>query len=171
MVRTHHGEEGVDRLFDIAGVKRTEYHTEVVYPESDFQSLYGAALRLYGVDDDTAQKAFSDYFIEISPTLFPAIFKVSGSARGLLERVPLIHKQWPTAASMTEFREKLWIIESGPRHLRYKYDSPNRLCGVLRYVAEGVLRYYREEGSVVEPRCVRRGDPWCEVEVRFGSGV
>ena len=75
MVRSHHGAEGVDRLFELAGVSECTYKTEVVYPEEEFQALYRAAKDLYGVDDDAAQKAFSDYFLQASPKLFPAIFE------------------------------------------------------------------------------------------------
>lgn len=40
------------------------------------------------------------------------------------------------------------ILESGKERLVFKYDSPNHLCGVLRFVAQGVLAYYGEPGSV-----------------------
>jgi hypothetical protein len=169
MVGKHHGVGGVERLFAIAGLSAREYQPEVIYPEEEFQALYRAAKELYGVDDDAAQKAFSDYFVEESPKMFPAIFKVAGSARRLLEMVPTIHKQWPSAASQEEFREKVSILRSDSDRLVFKYDSPNRLCGVLRFVAEGVLSHYGEEGTVTELQCVLTGAAWCEVEVRFAS--
>ena len=139
----------------------------MVYPEEEFQALYRATKELYGVDDEAAQRAFSDYFMEISPKLLPAIFKEAGNARGLLEKIPMIHKQWPAAASAEDFREKLWIVLSEADRIVFKYDSPNRLCGVLRFVAEGVLRHYGESGRVTETQCVSKGSAWCEVEVRF----
>jgi hypothetical protein len=55
--------------------------------EKEFQALDNAAKELCGVGDEAAQKAFSDYFMEVSPVMFPAIFKIAGSARGLFEKV------------------------------------------------------------------------------------
>ncbi len=169
MVRGHHGEEGVDRLFELAGVPRRAYFREVIYPEEEVQALFRAVQELYGVDDEAAQKAFADYFIAVSPRLFPAFFQVAGSARRMFEMVPVIHRQWPSAASARLFREKVQILSATDETVTFKYDSPNRLCGVLRHVARGVLEYYGEEGAVTETRCARNGAPWCEVTVRFGS--
>lgn len=107
--------------------------------------------------------------MEVSPVMFPAIFNVAGNARSLFEKVPTIHKQWPAAVSAKEFREKLYILESSKERLVFKYDSPNHLCGVLRFVAQGVLAHYREEGTVTETQCALKGAPWCEIEVRFAT--
>lgn len=169
MVEKHHGTEGVSRLFALAGMTNKQYQPEVVYPEEEFQALYSAAKELYGVGDEAAQKAFSDYFMEVSPVMFPAIFSVAGNARGLLEKVPTIHRQWPSAASSKDFREKLSVLASTETRLVFKYDSPNHLCSVLRFVAEGVLTYYHENGVVTETQCALKGAPWCEIEVRFGT--
>ncbi len=168
MVETHHGSEGVSRLFALAGIPPKPYQPEIIYSEEEFQALYRAAKELYGVGDEAAQKAFADYFMEVSPVMFPAIFTVAGNARSLFEKVPTIHKQWPSAASAKDFRDKLYVLESSHERLVFKYDSPNHLCGVLRFVAEGVLAHYREKGTVTETRCALKGAPWCEVEVRFG---
>jgi hypothetical protein len=169
MVGKHHGSGGVERLFAIARLSVREYQPEVIYSEHEFQALYQAAKQLYGVDDEAAQKAFSDYFVEESPKMFPAIFKVAGNARRLLEMVPTIHKQWPSAASQQEFREKVTLLKSDSDRLVFKYDSPNQLCRVLRFVAEGVLSHYGEDGTVTELQCALNGAPWCEVEIRFTS--
>lgn len=169
MVEKHHGPEGVSRLFALAQIPTRQYKLEVIYPEEEFQALYAAAKTIYGVGDEAAQKAFADYFIEVSPVLFPAIFSVAGNARSLFEKVPTIHRQWPAAASAQHFRDKLYILESDEKHLVFKYDSPNHLCGVLRHVAEGVLDYYHETGTVAETQCALKGAPWCEVEVRFAE--
>lgn len=167
MVKRHHGDEGVRKLFELSGLPMQKFRHEEIYPEEQWQALYRGTKQLYGVDDDGAQKAFSDYFMEVSPKMFPAIFEEAGNARSLLERVPTIHKQWPTAASSKGFKAKLFILLSEKKRLVFKYDSPNRLCGVLRYVAEGVLTYYGESGKVSEIQCTKKGAPWCEVEIRF----
>lgn len=169
MVEKHHGSEGVTQLFALAQIPQKKYQPEIIYSEDEFQALYEAAKELYGVGDEDAQSAFADYFMEASPRMFPAIFEVAGSARGLFEQVPTIHKQWPSAASAQDFRDKLYVLESSRERFVFKYDSPNHLCGVLRFVAQGVLDYYHEDGTVTETQCALEGAPWCEVEVRFAA--
>lgn len=112
MVEKSLGSEGIGQLFTLAGIPRKRSQPEVIYPEEEFQALYRAAKEMFGVDDEAAQKAFSDYFMQASPVMFPAIFKYAGSARGLFEKVPTIHRQWPSAASAKDFCEKLSILES-----------------------------------------------------------
>lgn len=85
----------------------------------------------------------------------------------MFEQVPIIHKQWPSAASAEKFIAKVQILSSDADRVVFKYDSPNRPCGVLRYVAEGVLAHYGEQGTVTETQCARQGARWCEIEVCF----
>lgn len=167
LVDARAGPEAVGRVFEIAGLRPREFRTEEIYPEAEFQALYDAVKDLFDLDDEAAQDAFAEFFLEVSPRMFPAIFTVAGSARALLERVPLIHKQWPSAASAGGFREKVILAEAGDRHIVYRYESPNRLCGVLTRAAELTLEHFDESGSVTERRCVHDGAPWCEVEIRF----
>lgn len=167
MVRKHHGEGGVQKLFEFANIPRQEFRREEIYPDEQFQNLYAAVKKLYGVDDEVAQKTFADHFVEVSPVMFPAIFKEVKNARGLFEKVPLIHKQWPSAASMSKYEERISVLVSEKDRIVYKYKSPNQLCRVLRYIAEGMLSYYKESGVVSETKCTRRGAPWCEIEIKF----
>ena len=167
MVESHYGEAGVARVFELSGIEPQQFRPEVIYPEELFQALLGSAMEVYDVDNATAQEAFSEYFMDVSPKMFPAIFKKAGNARALFEMVPVIHEQWPSAASAADFRQKLWIEASSEERFVFKYESPNRLCGVLRHVAERVLTFYGEEGEVREIECVNSGARSCRIEVLF----
>jgi heme-NO-binding protein len=168
MVHSQHGDAGVARLLDAAGVSGERYHPEVLYPESEFQALFAALTDQYGGDRAATQRAVADYWSENYPRLFPAIYEEAGDARALLTMIPTIHKQWPSAASAWRFREKLWILREDQTRIVFKYDSPNQLCGVLRHMAQGVLDHFGEPGTVSELQCVHQGAAWCEVQVRFG---
>ena len=167
MVESHHGAAGVSRMFKLSGVEQRQFRPEVIYPEEMFQALLNAAMEVYGVDSTTAQEAFAEYYMDVSPKMFPAIFKKAGGARALLEMVPLIHDQWPSAAHADKYQQKLWVESSAENRLVFKYISPNRLCGVLLHVAERVLTYYEEEGEVKELECMNSEAPACRVEVLF----
>lgn len=168
MVRKDHQDAGVTKVLEMAGFPEAQYQSETIYPEEEFQALYGAVKEFYGgIDDDSAQKAFADYFMEVSPKMFPAFFEKGRNVAGLLKMVPIIHKQFPSAASTAEFTEKLWLIEEEKNRVLFKYSSPNQLCRVLIYVSEGVLKYYKQTGTVTETQCALKGAPHCLVEVQF----
>jgi hypothetical protein len=171
LVRDHLGEDGVAALFRHAGIEPQRFQPEVIYPEPMFQSLFAAAQQVFGADQEAAEKAFSEYFMEASPRMYPAIFKHAGNARSLIEKVPMIHRNFPAAAARGQYRDKLRVVESTPERILIEYDSPNRLCTTFKTVAGIVLKYYGEKGTVTEHRCAKEGHPCCVVEVTFEGKI
>jgi hypothetical protein len=167
MVRENLGEEGVAKLFEHANMEPRRFQPEVIYPEAEFQALFHGAQKVFGVDAETAEKAFSKYFMHVSPKMFPAIFKHAKSAREMLEKVPGIHRNFPSAASQGTYQDKLFIVESTPERFIFEYDSPNQLCVTLQTVASIVLDHYNEAGQVSETECMKKGAKRCRVVVDF----
>lgn len=166
-VRENLGDDGVERMFEIAGIDPQSYQSELIYDEEEFQTLFRAAQEVFGVNSHDAEVAFSKFFMTVSPQMFPAMFKVANSARKLIEQVPNIHRNFPAAASQGEYEDKVFITESNPERVVLEYDSPNGLCTTLFHVAEHVLEYYDEEGKVTEVACKKDGAPRCRFVVDF----
>lgn len=171
LVRDALGTDAVTKLFASANLKQRRYQPEVIYPEAEFQALFRGAQAVFGVDSDAAELTFAEYFMRRSPQMFPAIFEQAGSARGLIERVPTIHRNFPASASQGEFREKVRICESTPSRIVLDYESPNRLCLTLRSVAQRCLAYFGEAGAVHETGCQKEGAPHCRIVVEFHERV
>lgn len=167
MVREAGGEPAVQRTFSAAGMEPVDYHFERIYPEAEFTALLGGALDTLGASPEQGELAFAEYFMRVSPVHFPAVFKLSGDARTLLERVPHLHRSMPSAAQAGAFREKLRVAERGPDWLLLHYRSPHRLCTFLQRAVELLLQHYGERGEIRELECARRGAPACLVHVRF----
>lgn len=167
LVRENLGEDGVKRLFEELKKEPVRFQTEVIYSEDEFQKLFAAAQTVFGVDSDTAEKVFAKYFVDMSPKLYPAIFRNAKSARELFEKVPLIHRNFPAAASRGTYKDKLFILESKPEHMILEYDSPNQLCVTLQTVAGHILAYYGEVGEVRESACKKEGAPRCRIQIDF----
>ena len=160
--------EAVPKIFEHAGVEQLEeYRFEEVYPEETFGKLVVSTLEVLDVDVPTLENTFAEFFIRVSPQLFPAIFELSGDARTLLARIPHIHRSIPTAAGSQLFKDKLTVVENDEEHLLLRYDSPHKLCGFLQRLANLTLEYYGNEGEVAELQCSREGHDACLVEVRF----
>jgi len=168
-VESQGSEADVTTVLNRAELGEKTYRPEVIYSEEEFQLLYTTIKEHFGVEDQVAQEAFAEYFMQVSPELFPAIFEIAGSARNLLEQVPNIHRQWPSAASFHDFTEKVTLVESTEERVLYQYKSQNQLCRLLVRVSELVLEHYKEEGVVHELACTLNGADQCEVEICFGK--
>lgn len=167
MVRESLGEPAVVDLFAKADLEQRRYQPEVIYPEEEFQALFRGAQAVFGVDAAAAEEAFAGYFMKRSPEMFPAIFEQAGSARGLMERIPTIHRNFPASASQDAYRDKVMITESTPERIVLEYTSPNRLCVTLRKVAQICLEYFGERGAVHETCCQKDGADHCNIVVEF----
>lgn len=161
------GPQAVARAFEHAGLERVDYRFDTAYPEQDFARLLGASVATLGATSQQAELGFAEFFMRVSPELFPAMFRQSGNARTMLERIPHLHRSIPAANSRGALLNKLSIERSDPDELVYRYDSPHRLCLFLRRSCELVLKHYGESGTVTERACVHTGAPACLVAVRF----
>lgn len=167
MVRENLGEDGVANLFSAAGIESKTYQPELIYPDAEFQALFAGAQKVFGVDSETAECEFAKFFVEVSPKLFPAMFELAGSARGLIEKIPIIHQNFPAAAAQAEYLDKVFITESTPQHIILEYDSPNQLCTTLEHVALHVLEYYNEMGAVTQTECKKNDATRCRFLIEF----
>ncbi|MEM7311357.1 MAG: heme NO-binding domain-containing protein [Planctomycetota bacterium] len=165
------GDETVRRIFEAAEVEAQEYRFEQVYPEEEFGALVAAGLEVLDVDVPTLEREFAEYFMRVSPELFPAIFELSGDARTLLKRIPTLHRSIPSAANRAAYRDKLFVEDCGEGGIRMRYDSPHRLCGFLKHLTRLTLEYYGEAGDVHEVECSRDGKSACVVEVTFDKAA
>lgn len=163
------GAESVDRVFAVSGLERREYRFEQVYPEDEFGALVGAALEVLETDVSTVEAAFASFFMRVSPEIFPAIFELSENAQTLLSRIPHVHRSIPSAASKERFVDKLVVSDQAPGRLLLRYESPHKLCGFLKRVAQLTLDYYGETGEIIEHDCARQGAEACSIEIRFDA--
>lgn len=62
------------------------------------------------------------------------------------------------------------VRDAGPGELVLRYDSPRRMCGLVRGMVEGIAEAYGERVRLEEPECLLRGDPHCTFRVAFEAG-
>lgn len=167
LVRKLGGEETVRAVLEDAGASDRQYRFEVVYPEDEFARVLAAAVKRLGVGLAQAEIAFGDHFMEESPKIFASIFDACGGARTFLERLPHVHRSFPSAAYAGVYRDKLTVASTGPDWIEMRYDSPHRLCGLMVHLSHLLLRHYGERGAVDEVACARRGADACLVRVTF----
>jgi hypothetical protein len=97
---------------------------------------------------------------------------MSRTARAFLERQPAIHNSFATGARDPATRKAIadkFDMEKRAGELVVHYRSPNRLCGLYIALAGWIIRHYGEQAQITETRCMKRGDPACEVHVRWSE--
>ena len=97
-------------------------------------------------------------------------FKTSRRARELLELQPEIHNSFARATADPEARRAVvekFNLETRPDETVVHYRSPHRLCRLYTLMARKVLAHYGETADISESQCQHRGDPECQIHVRW----
>jgi hypothetical protein len=146
------------------------FRLDTVYPDDEWQRLLAATGAVLGKSQEELEHAYADFFGRDSLRRWPVWFEMSANARQFLERQQTIHNTFATgvrdAGARRGIRDK-FRLERRPHELVTHYRSPNQLCGLYKALAQWVLDHYREQAAIEETRCTKRGDPECEIHIRW----
>jgi hypothetical protein len=169
------GPEAVTAIRREAGIPDDRfYRLDTVYSDEEFQRLLRAACNVLGMTQDEIEVAYADFFGRDSLRRWPTWFETSVNARQFLERQQTIHNTFATGVRDAEARKGIrdkFHLEKFDHELVTHYRSPNNLCGLYKELARWVLEHYQEEATLEETRCTKRGDPECEIHIRWPAAV
>ncbi len=147
-----------------------EYRMDAAYSDEEWRRIVTAGIELSGLPADQAELAFARYCGEELSVRMSGFFKGCTSTRELLKRQPSIHNMMASSvrepAAKKQIMDKFRLEEVNGETVMH-YASPNRHCGLYRGLAEWVSEYYRDRIEIQEPRCQKRGDPECEIHVKY----
>ena len=147
-----------------------EYRMDAAYSDEEWRKIVGAAVELSGLEAEKAEVAFARFCGEALSQRMAGFFKTSKSTREFLKQQPTIHNMMASsvrdAATKRKIADKFRLEEANGETVVH-YVSPNRHCALYRGLAEWMAEYYREKIDVREPRCQKRGDPECEIHVKY----
>ncbi len=103
--------------------------------------------------------------------LYPAFFAEAETPRDFLLTVEdriheLVRATIPSAGP-----PRLTVGALGEDGVTIAYQSPRRLCVLLRGLTEGTARHFRRHAEIEEPTCMLRDDAACTFEVTFSEGA
>jgi hypothetical protein len=99
--------------------------------------------------------------------LYPAFFAIAPSARDFLLTVETRIHELVRATIPHAEPPQLKVAELGSDGVAIEYSSPRQLCVLLRGLAEGTARHYRETATIDEVACMRQGAATCRFEIRL----
>ncbi len=127
---------------------------------------------LTGVSPEVLQREYGHYFIVngLTSHLCAYLLNQVHSARELLLTMRLAHMQLSRAGQgVTPPVFEYETLPQEPNGLILIYDSPRRLCPLLRGAIEGAADRYGEEAWTIERTCMLHGAPSCRFEIRFAA--
>lgn len=148
---------------------RPAYLLSESYPDESFHELVRRAADAAGAGEDELLERFGAFAAEHTfARLYPAFFEIAPSARDFLLTVEtriheLVRATLPHAAPP---RLRVSELDGG---VRIEYESPRRLCVLLRGLVAGTAAHYGERAEVDESACMLRGDPACVLSVRLSG--
>jgi hypothetical protein len=162
-----HGNETATAVFGA----EPEYLLSESYPDESFLRLVELASAHTGLESDEIVFELGVFTAEVTfARLYPAFFDVCPSTRDFLLTVETRIHELVRATIPNAGPPHLDIAPLGDDGVSIAYDSPRRMCVLLRGLTEGAARRYGEHAEMEERSCMLRGDPACTFDVSFSLG-
>jgi len=157
-----------EKLLEKAGQKHQLYLAATVYPDSDILKLVTTACEMTGL---TANAVLEDFGRFIAPDLVEQYKFLINPNWGLLDFLAnteeTIHKIVRFHKGVTPPR--LVTTRVAADKLVITYTSQRKMCALLKGIVKGAADLYKEDATVLESRCMLRGDPECSVTVQVAA--
>lgn len=158
----------VKRLARVPGQK--QFRLSEVYEDEEFQRLLAAGIETLGLSQSQFEDEFATACFEDFLERWPTFFRISRNAREFLERQPAIHNSFASGALSPLERRGIndkFRLERLEKETVAHYNSVNRLCGFYMAIARRIIDYYENQATIEEFQCLRKGDPECEIHIRW----
>jgi hypothetical protein len=170
-VKARGGAEAVSAVKRRARVPgQKQFRLSEVYDDEEFQRLLAAGGEILGLSQSQFEDEFAAACFEDLLGRWPTFFRISRNARELLERQPAIHNSFASGALNPLERRGItdkFRLERLENETVAHYNSVNRLCGFYMAIARRVIGYYENQATIEELQCLRKGDPECEIHIRW----
>jgi predicted hydrocarbon binding protein len=164
----HHGAEVTSKVFADA----PEFVISHAYPDEALVELLGRARDTTGIELDRLLGDFGVYTgVQVFPRLYPAFYSAARDTRSFLLTVEQRIHELVRATIPDALPPRLLVKALDDDGVEILYDSPRRLCRLLKGLASGTARYYGESAVIEETACMRRGDEACCFEIRLGAAA
>lgn len=165
-VSAEYGPEVVEKVFE----REPVYLLSQSYDDERLVELIRRTCEITGRDSNAVIHEFGVFTAQRTfARLYPAFFAIAPSARDFLLTVETRIHELVRATIPRADPPHLHVEALGEDGVSIVYDSPRRLCVLLRGLTEGTALHYGESVSIDESTCMLRGDEACTFQVRFSA--
>ncbi len=167
VVTAEYGEDTWDVLLDRSSAGGA-YTSLGSYADDELMKLVGAVSEALELPPDTVVRWFGERALPLLAERYPAFFSPHTSTRPFLLTLndiihPEVRKLYPGADV------PVFGFDLGPNGtLVMTYRSERKLCSLAEGFLAGAAQHYGERVVCVQPRCMKRGDESCVLEIDFG---
>lgn len=171
MVRERFGEGAWDDILEATELrtKGGVFAGPKAYPDDDFLALVGTTCRLHGQDAPRLIREFGRFLFPRFVRRYPIFLVPQMTAKQFLKTVDgtihVVVRKLNPDAGLPKFEYE----DPASDRLVIRYQSPRRMCELMLGLVDGVADHFDERASAEEPRCLKRGDDHCRVELQFGG--
>jgi hypothetical protein len=167
-VETKFNPQTWEKLLDNAGLHGQLYLSSAVYPDKDILALVTAACAMTNLPAAAILEDFGEF---VAPSLVEQYRFLINPKWKLLDFLvnteDTIHKIVRFHQGVTPPR--LLTQRSAEDTVTISYNSPRRMCTLLKGIVKGAAAYYKEPVTILESRCMLKGDSECLVSVRLAA--
>jgi len=151
-----------------AGCEEPFFATSEDYPDQLTMKLIDAAADVCGRRQDEIMVDLGRFWvIHTGRTSYPSLFSVAGSdPREFLCNMNKVHEQ-ATRSVTNAAPPRFEFNEMPDGRLLIHYHSSRSLCPLFRGLVLGVGKLFKQELTVEEVACARKGASHCTMEVTF----
>ena len=168
MVEKLFGPEAWEKVKSLAGCDEPFFAIGSDYPDEMTVALVKAASEVAELPVETVMVEYGKFMVPNTlKEQYAAYFALAGSSpREFLLNVPRVH-EYVTRSIPNAAPPKFEYEDLPDGRMLMKYESPRRLCPVLRGLILGVGLLFDQELEVQETACMQSGAPQCVMEVTF----
>lgn len=165
VVTRDYGDDAWDQVLEAAGLDGA-YTSLGGYPDQDLFSLVGAASSALHKEPDEIVRWFGRESLPLLAQSYPHFFEPHSSALPFVLTLndiihPEVRKIYPGAdVPVFDFATAGDVLLMG-------YQSERHLCSFAEGLIEGAADHYGEHATIAQPKCMKRGDEKCLLEIAF----
>ncbi len=159
-----------ETLLEKAGLKHQLYLASTVYPDQDAIALVSTACQMTGLKPNVVLEDFGEFILPDLIEQYKFLVKPEWKLLDFLQNTEeTIHKIMRFHKGVTPPRLGAHRIEENK--LLISYSSQRRMCALLKGMVRGSAKYYKEQITMIESRCMLQGDSECVVSVQVDSAT
>jgi len=166
-VDTRFGGDTWNNLLKESGIGSKLYMPIQEYPDEEAVALVSAASKMTGKSIPTILEDFGEFIVPDLMKMYWALIKPEWKTLDFIENTEeTIHKvvriKNPGANP-----PKIKCHRPSPDEVIITYNSPRRMCALVKGIVKGAAKFFNEQILVAETNCMLKGDSSCKISVKL----
>jgi predicted hydrocarbon binding protein len=170
-VETRLGHDAWKAMLSEAGQKNQMFTSTRVYDDSHALAMVVAASKIAGLSTDEVLEDFGQFMLPDLMQWFRALTRPEWTFLDFVENLERTIHRVVRIKESSSTPPSLICQRLGRNEAKITYCSPRKMCAFARGLLQGLAVHYGEAVRIIEPACMLRGAPSCEIRVSVADAV